>query len=198
MQHQRARVGDTVDDYCPRNNRVTEHTVVATTDDDVSVTRCQVCDMEHDHPGTATMAGGGLDASAETLADPGNVVAEDQGPVRRSLIRATLKHPEGVPSNPRPAPVFTMHEQPGSGSQGRGNTPHRGFSGNSRPGHESSGQPKKKVGRWGGQARKFNQAQPSGNQAGSNRASGNKVHADADRPGGRRSPSSRRGRGRSR
>ena len=197
MQQRRARVGDSVDDYCPRDDRVTEHTVVATIDDDVSVTRCQVCDMEHDHPGTAA-AGAEPEAPAEDLADSSDAVAEDQGPVRRALIRATLKHPEGTPSNPRPAPVFTMHEQPGGGSQGRGNSAHRGFSGNDRPGREPNGQPKKKAGRWGGQTRTFKHAQSTDGQAGSTRRSGNQERADADRPGGRRSPSARRGRGRSR
>lgn len=45
----------------------------------------------------------------------------DEGPVRRPLIRATLKHSEGTPPLPREAPVFTMHEQPrGGSSSGRG------------------------------------------------------------------------------
>ena len=45
----------------------------------------------------------------------------DEGPVRRPLIRATLKHPEGTPPPPRQPPVFTMHQQERGGSPpGRG------------------------------------------------------------------------------
>ena len=67
--------------------------------------------------------------------DAANVeVARDEGPVRRSLIRATLKHPEGTPPPPREAPVFTMHEQPrGGASSSRG--PSRGGGRPARDGH---------------------------------------------------------------
>ena len=37
--------------------------------------------------------------------------AEREGSVRRPLIRATLKHPDGTPPPPREPPVFTMHQQ---------------------------------------------------------------------------------------
>lgn len=46
----------------------------------------------------------------------------DDGPVRRSLIRATLPPAAGVPSTPREPPVFTMHQQTrGGAGSGRGN-----------------------------------------------------------------------------
>ena len=56
------------------------------------------------------------DVDTETTADASSAPAErEDGPVRRPLIRATLKHPEGTPPPPRQAPVFTMHQnQPGS------------------------------------------------------------------------------------
>jgi hypothetical protein len=48
MQQRRLRLGDIVDDYCPRERRVTNHAVVAMVEDDVKQTRCTTCDVEHE------------------------------------------------------------------------------------------------------------------------------------------------------
>lgn len=47
MEQRRLRVGDTVDDYCPRERRVTNHAVVAMIDDEIRQTRCATCHAEH-------------------------------------------------------------------------------------------------------------------------------------------------------
>ena len=52
-------------------------------------------------------------APAEQGPDPA-----DDWPVRRALIRATLKPPEGAPPAQRQPPVFTMHQQTRGGSGG--------------------------------------------------------------------------------
>lgn len=71
--------------------------------------------------------------------DAANVEVErDEGPVRRPLIRATLKHSEGTPPPPREAPVFTMHEQPRGGS-----SPGRGPSRGGRPARDGHSNKKK-------------------------------------------------------
>ena len=49
MQQRRPRLGDILDDYCPRERRVTNHAVVAIVDDDVKQTRCATCDAEHEY-----------------------------------------------------------------------------------------------------------------------------------------------------
>jgi hypothetical protein len=49
MQQRRPRLGDVLDDYCPRERRVTNHAVVAMIDDDVKQTRCTTCDTEHEY-----------------------------------------------------------------------------------------------------------------------------------------------------
>ena len=49
MQQRRPRLGDILDDYCPRERRVTNHAVVAIVDDDVRQTRCSTCDAEHEY-----------------------------------------------------------------------------------------------------------------------------------------------------
>jgi hypothetical protein len=100
---------------------------------------------------------------------------EREGSVRRPLIRATLKHPEGAPP-PRDPPVFTMHQQPGG--NGGSAPPQAG-----RPGR-------------GGQSRPFGDRRPAGGAPGNGRPSGNQAQAEG-RPGSK-SRSSRRGRGRSR
>ena len=48
MQRQ-LRLGDILDDYCPRERRVTNHAVVAMIGDDVKQTRCATCETEHEY-----------------------------------------------------------------------------------------------------------------------------------------------------
>jgi hypothetical protein len=47
MQTRRLRLGDVVDDYCPRERRLSNHVVVAMVDDTIKQTRCTTCDFEH-------------------------------------------------------------------------------------------------------------------------------------------------------
>ena len=56
MQQRRPRLGDILDDYCPRERRVTNHAVVAIVDDDVKQTRCSTCDAEHEYRQAKTPA----------------------------------------------------------------------------------------------------------------------------------------------
>src|SRR3981081_4047992 len=49
MQQRQLRLGDILDDYCPRERRVTNHVVVAMVGDDVKQTRCTTCDAEHEY-----------------------------------------------------------------------------------------------------------------------------------------------------
>ena len=51
MEQRRLRLGDILDDYCPRERRVTNHAVVAMIEDDVKQTRCTTCDAEHAYKG---------------------------------------------------------------------------------------------------------------------------------------------------
>lgn len=48
MQQRRLRLGDILDDYCPRERRITNHVVVAMIEDDVRQTRCTTCDADHE------------------------------------------------------------------------------------------------------------------------------------------------------
>jgi hypothetical protein len=49
MDQRRPRLGDILDDYCPRERRITNHAVVAMVVDDVKQTRCTTCDAEHEY-----------------------------------------------------------------------------------------------------------------------------------------------------
>ena len=49
MQERRHRPGDVLDDYCPRERRITDHAIVAMIDDEIRRTRCGVCDAEHEY-----------------------------------------------------------------------------------------------------------------------------------------------------
>ena len=49
MEQRSLRLGDTVDDYCPRERRVTDHVIVAIVGDTVRQTRCTACDAEHEY-----------------------------------------------------------------------------------------------------------------------------------------------------
>ena len=49
MQPRQPRLGDILDDYCPRERRVTNHAVVAMIGPDVKQTRCTTCDAEHEY-----------------------------------------------------------------------------------------------------------------------------------------------------
>jgi hypothetical protein len=47
MQERRLRLGDVLDDYCPREKRLSNHVIVALVGDEVRTTRCATCDFEH-------------------------------------------------------------------------------------------------------------------------------------------------------
>ena len=172
MQSRQLRLGDILDDYCPRERRLTNHAVVAMIGEQVKQTRCTTCEAEHDYKhGKVPPQRKKKDSAAGLYQDvlsglgkkplaspPGQIVpvapvsietapvdepvpeppveqaapvdgaAEDDGPVHRPLIRATLPRPEGQQPT-RPAPEFTMRQptgRPGRFRPGGANRhPHR-------------------------------------------------------------------------
>jgi hypothetical protein len=173
MQQRRLRLGDILDDYCPRERRITNHAIVAMIDDEVKQTRCTTCDADHEYkqarvpaprkkkdplaeslpadvpeddeqpvmfdeppladelaaePGDTTEMGdpvagddrhmeAGEDAAGSDEQDDQR---EDDGPVHRRLIRATLPRPEGQ-SPERKTPDFTIRQPGGRGREFDGN-----------------------------------------------------------------------------
>jgi hypothetical protein len=51
MEQRLLRLGEIVDDYCPRERRVTNHAIVALVGDTIQQTRCATCDTEHVYKG---------------------------------------------------------------------------------------------------------------------------------------------------
>lgn len=49
MQQRQPRLGDILDDYCPRERRLTNHVVVAMIGDAVKQTRCTTCESDHEY-----------------------------------------------------------------------------------------------------------------------------------------------------
>ena len=197
MQQRQLRLGDILDDYCPRERRVTNHAVVAMIGDEVKKTRCTTCDTEHEYKhakiprqrrkneapaalyaqvaagapkrvtagepvkGSATVTHENDESRGqdrpETPGNPGSpepgnpgdhgdprdlgedvppedADPQDEGPVHRPLIRASLPRPEGQQPPARPIPEFTIR-QPGTGAR-----PHR-FRPRHRGGQRHQGHP---------------------------------------------------------
>ena len=234
MEQRQLRLGDILDDYCPRERRVTNHAVVAMVGPDVKQTRCTTCDAEHgfkharvprqrrkpetpaalyaqvaagapkrvahdpvagdgqkqplaeaptvqpailaDSANRELVATGGsgdgvaapIDAGDsrfvdERAEDDANERAEEEGPVHRPLIRASLPRPEGQPPPTRPLPEFTIR-QPG-GRQNRFRPRHQrggqGFQGNRSPGNTGGGPMRGGMPRQGGSRPPHGAAPPS-------------------------------------
>ncbi len=174
MQHRQPRLGDIVDDYCPRERRLTNHAVVAMVGPEIKQTRCTTCDAEHEYKHAKVPAARKKKDSAPALykqvlaaaqpesvraveaspaaeepraaepapppevtsappeqpadqpGEPSNGQAEemepsegdDEGPVHRRLIRATLPRTEGQVQ--RPLPQFTVRQPGKFGGNARG------------------------------------------------------------------------------
>ena len=234
MQQRRLRLGDILDDYCPRERRVTNHVIVAMVEDTVKQTRCTTCDADHEYkearvpssrrrkpadlvpsdaalrpaPAVSASDDPSIDESSEASLAPDELAAsdlpgdsdtddeqaepsgaEEDGPVHRRLIRATLPRPEGQTPE-RKAPDFTFRQQSGgrfdgnrNGARGRAR-PYQGQSGSTGPqarsgsrsggppaagqrqgqGNRSGNPPGNRGGRPQGPGRGNRQGQPGGGQ----------------------------------
>jgi hypothetical protein len=84
MQQRQLRLGDILDDYCPRERRVTNHAIVAMVGTDVKQTRCTTCDAEHEYkraivPRQRRKLETPAALSAQTAAGPKRVAHEPLG-----------------------------------------------------------------------------------------------------------------------
>jgi hypothetical protein len=227
MQQRQLRLGDILDDYCPRERRVTNHAVVAMVGSDVKQTRCTTCDAEHEYKharvprprkksdtpaalyaqvaagapkrvvhetasanGDAAQDSESMPSDTPTADEPVVAAAEepspdtpidpahdelepadddreatqDEGPIHRRLIRASLPRPEGQQPPARPIPEFTIR-QPG------GNRPNR-FRPRHQRGHGSQGQQFQGGHRPGNMGGPMRGPRPSGGRPGMKRHGG--------------------------
>jgi hypothetical protein len=90
VEQRRLRLGDILDDYCPRERRVTNHAIVAMIEDDIKQTRCTTCDAEHAYKGAKVPRRRQKDAptlvAPSVGAPPGNMDAGDVGPSDVALV----------------------------------------------------------------------------------------------------------------
>jgi hypothetical protein len=252
MQQRRLRLGDIVDDYCPRERRITNHAIVAMVEDAVKQTRCTTCDADHEYKGakvppqrrkkdsqpglvpdavtaiprkrvtvetpsiedsvpvpqaasqaldldpaadislSGPVAEQSFNASEGTDESPAEhaVVDDDEGPVHRPLIRATLPRPEGhVPE--RKEPEFTAHQR-GDANSNRHGRGRRGQRHGQGRGPQGGGAEQSRFGSGSarsGQAQRhgsgFGQRHGSGQGQGHRQNSGRPGHRSGQgRPGG--------------
>ena len=104
MEQRRLRLGDILDDYCPRERRVTNHAVVAMIEDDVKQTRCTTCDAEHAYKGGKEPRRRKKDATSVLYEE---VLAGMPDAVETAAVAPTVVHP----------PVLVAPEPDVSGSQ---------------------------------------------------------------------------------
>ena len=229
MQQRRVRLGDVLDDYCPRERRVTNHAVVAMIEDEVKQTRCTTCDAEHEYKHAKVPAPRRKKPVAATAtpvpvepAEPPILVAEDtvvdtvvdviesepvlpvetieatkepeavvvvdepvvapgddEWPVHRPLIRATLPRPEGQPPERKPTDFTIRQSGDRFGGQRNGNKSRGNRHAKQAQGHSSgqsrfgnprhgSGPGSRQGGQQGGnqQQRHGNRPGPSGQRGG--------------------------------
>ena len=101
MQQRQLRLGDILDDYCPRERRVTNHAVVAMVGHDVKQTRCTTCDAEHEYkhakvPRQRRKAGSPAALYSQVLASGPKRVAHEDGPANGSEEPAPEERADAV------------------------------------------------------------------------------------------------------
>ena len=99
MEQRRLRLGDIVDDYCPRERRVTNHAIVAMVEEDVKQTRCTTCDAEHVYKGGKAPRTRRKDTTSA-------LYREVLAGMPETAELAPAPAPEVVPMAPAPSPVL--------------------------------------------------------------------------------------------
>ncbi len=121
MQERRYRPGDVLDDYCPRERRITDHAIVAMIDDEIRRTRCGICDAEHEYkegkvpaprrktqpPALFTQVLEGLNGSTPKPQPP---AVETPGETEAPLVADSNTRPP-VHEKPEPASLASDNEE---------------------------------------------------------------------------------------
>jgi hypothetical protein len=102
MEQRPLRLGDLVDDYCPRERRVTNHAIVALVNDGIRQTRCTTCDTEHVFKGAK--------------APRRRKKEEDAGPLVTPEVEAAAADVSEPPAAPAPQPAPTNAPVNGAGT----------------------------------------------------------------------------------
>jgi hypothetical protein len=105
MEQRRLRLGDILDDYCPRERRVTNHAVVAMIEEDVKQTRCTTCEAEHAYKGGREPRRRKKEATSALYRE---VLADMPEPVN---VSAPTELEEAEPVAAAPDPVVEVAEE---------------------------------------------------------------------------------------
>ena len=103
MDQRQHGLGDVLDDYCPRERRVTNHAVVALVGDEIKLTRCTTCDTEHPYkaarvpPRRQTRLVAGSPKATAAGAEP----AQQGSASAEAAVPAGLVAPEAPPAPPQ-------------------------------------------------------------------------------------------------
>jgi hypothetical protein len=108
MEQRRLRLGDILDDYCPRERRVTNHAVVAMIDEDVKQTRCTTCDAEHPYKGARVPKRRKKDPEIPAAVHPS--LEEPQFPMHNDDAAAAPN--VEIPIEPHVAPAGSAEPEP--------------------------------------------------------------------------------------
>jgi hypothetical protein len=126
MQDRRYRPGDVLDDYCPRERRITDHAIVAMVDETIQRTRCGSCDAEHEFkeakvpaprrktqpPALFTQVLDGLQGSTPRPQSPppASLPALDDVPAAAAVMAAPIAAPPPISAIPlvAPAPIAAV------------------------------------------------------------------------------------------
>jgi|SRR5688572_6402556 hypothetical protein len=116
MQDRRFRPGDVLDDYCPRERRITDHAIVAMIDDEIRRTRCGICDAEHEYkeakvpaPRRKTQPPALFTQVLDTMQGPGSRPHSPQAAapaVAMAVDEPPAAAPEPLPPPPEAPPAF--------------------------------------------------------------------------------------------
>ena len=92
MEQRPLRLGDIVDDYCPRERRITNHAIVALVGEAIRQTRCTTCDADHVYKGGQSCRAGrnptrALDDQVWPMPPPAQLVAATEGRRKTSASR---------------------------------------------------------------------------------------------------------------
>jgi hypothetical protein len=104
MEQRPLRLGDIVDDYCPRERRVTNHVIVALVKDGIRQTRCSTCDTEHVFKAARLPRRKPKDDDQPAGVEPAVVDAIPAAP-EPAPVTAAAPAPSPAPAAPSPAPV---------------------------------------------------------------------------------------------
>ena len=121
MQQRQLRLGDILDDYCPRERRLANHTVVAMVGNDVRLTRCTTCDTEHPYKGGKAPRLRKKKTSVEAAYDEVlESVKQDTQPHAVLVAHPEAEEPESPSGNEEPQDA---HASPAHGDNGNAPPP---------------------------------------------------------------------------